>query len=60
MNIDLKDKKVQDLINEMVGKRMCASKAEARRLVIGLPEESIRAKLDRIRVIKRPCKVVAG
>jgi hypothetical protein len=50
--MNLEDKKTQDLINEMIDKHMCISKAEARRLVLGLPEEKIRAKLDKIKIIK--------
>lgn len=51
MNIE--DKKAKELIEEIIEKRMCPSKAEARRLVSMLPEEKIRERLDRIRVIKR-------
>ena len=43
------------LIQELVDKRVCCSKAEARRMVYGMPAERIRQKLDRVKtVIQRP------
>lgn len=42
------------LVQELVDKRVCVSRAEARRMVVALPEEKIREKyLNRKIVIKK-------
>jgi len=51
MNIE--DKKAKELIEKIIEKRMCLSKAEVRRLVSILPEEKIRERLGRIRMVKK-------
>jgi len=50
--MDIEDKKAKELIDGIIEKRICLSKAEARRLVSMLPEDKIRKRLDRVRVIK--------
>lgn len=39
------------LVQELVDKRVCVSKAEARRLVSGMSEEKIRQRLDRVKIV---------
>jgi len=41
-----------ELIQELVDKRVCVSKAEARRLLLSMSEEKIRARLDRVKIVK--------
>ena len=50
--MNTEDKKTKKLIEEIIQKRVCASRADARRLILMLPEEKIREKLDRVKVIK--------
>ena len=38
------------LINEMVDCRLCVSKAEARRMVMMMPEEKIKERLEKIKI----------
>jgi len=47
-------KKNPDIIDLMIEKRMCVSKAEARRVLDSLGEESVKKKIERIKIIK--CK----
>ena len=40
------------LMKEMINKRMCVSRAEARRLILAMPENEIRKRMDKIKVLK--------
>lgn len=42
------------LVQELIDKRVCCSKAEARRLVMCMPEDRLRRRIDRVAVVKQP------
>jgi len=42
----------EKLMKEMINKRMCVSRAEARRLILAMPENEIRKRMDKIKVLK--------
>lgn len=46
-------KKQPDITDTMLEKRLCISRAEAKRMLATLGEEKVREKLSRIKVIKR-------
>jgi len=46
-------KKQQDITDLMIQKRLCISRAEARRLLSAIGEEKVKEKLNRIKIIKR-------
>jgi hypothetical protein len=41
------------LIQELVDKRVCCSKGEARRLVCCMPADEIRRRLDRMKIVQQ-------
>jgi hypothetical protein len=45
------------LVDEMIEKRLCVSKAEARKMVDFLGEEKVKEKLSRIKIFKRSVAV---
>lgn len=48
---DMEDKK-NELIDGLIEKRICVSKAQARRMVAMMPEEEVRKRIDRVKIIK--------
>lgn len=42
-----------DLIDMLVNKRTCASKAEARRLVLCMPKDKILERISKTRILKK-------
>jgi len=42
-----------DLTDLMIEKRMCVSRAEARRVLAALGEEKVIEKIERIKIVKR-------
>jgi len=40
------------LIEDLVDNKVCASKAEARRIILSMPEEIIRHKISKVKIRK--------
>jgi hypothetical protein len=49
-------KPAEDIVDIMVEKKLCLSKAEARRLLACLGEDRIKEKLGKIKVVRRGIK----